>query len=281
MFPPSLKEMFAVAAKLPAAPQVLAELAELLEDINADTAEIAALLKRDGPLAAAILRISNSAYYGNGGVGSVEAAVTRVGFSEVHRLTGFAATGMLAERGLRYYAVEAEQLREHMICAALAAEALATAAGLNPRHAYTSGLLRPIGMMVLDRMARAGNLPESEYYRPEDAEGYAQWETRVVQIRSSAVAGVVLSEWRFAPDVVEAVRGHALTAGATPPTPGAALLHLALGIVETCDHGLPGEAGRWTPSPEKLELAGIDEAILPDCAEEVRGLLDRMLAALV
>ena len=47
MFAPTLKDIFGLAAKLPAAPQVLSELAELLEDINVDTLDIAALLERD------------------------------------------------------------------------------------------------------------------------------------------------------------------------------------------------------------------------------------------
>lgn len=280
MFPPSLKEMFAVAAKLPAAPQVLAELAELLQDINADTGEISSLLKRDGPLAAAVLRISNSAYYGSGGVGSVEAAVNRVGFSEVHRLVGIAATGMLADRSLSYYSLDAEVLREHMICAALAAEAVATHAGLNPRHGYTAGLLRPIGMMILDRMARAGKVPESAAFRSDHDGDYTAWEDRVVQIRSSAVSAMVLKEWRFASDVVESVRGHRLTPGATAPTQGAAVLHLALAVVEQCDCGLPGESESWRINPAHLELAGISDTALPACVEEVRELLERMRLSL-
>jgi HD-like signal output (HDOD) protein len=273
--------MFAVAAKLPAAPQVLAELAELLQDINTDTIEIATLLKRDGPLAAAILRISNSAYYGSGGVGSVEAAVNRVGFSEVHRLVGYAATGMMTERSLSYYGIEAERLREHMICTGLAAESLATAVGTNPRHSYTAGLLRPIGMMILDRMARAGKVPESESFQEARDGNYLAWEARVVQINSAAVSAVVLSEWRFAQDVIEAVRGHSLTPGVTPPTPGAALVHLALGITEECGLNLPGEIGQWAPSPEKLKLAGLSEDTLTGCVEEVKVLLERVRPSLV
>lgn len=279
MFPPSLKEMFAVAARLPAAPQVLAEVTELLQDINADTAEIAALLKRDSALAAAILRVSNSAYYGNGGVGSIEAAVNRVGFSEIHRLIGVAATGVLADRSLSYYDIDAEYLREHMICTALAAEAVATCAGLNPRHAYTAGLLRPIGMMVLDRMAKAGKVAESDRFRSERDGTYTQWEMRVVQIPGAAVSAMVLKEWRFAPDVVEAVRGHLLTPGAIPPGQPAAILHLALGIAEELERGLLGENGRWTRGPEVLALAGVQESALPACTDEVKALLARMAPA--
>src|SRR5580658_2824436 len=111
MFAPTLKQIFEVAEKLPSAPQILAELSELLEDTNSDIDDIGNLLRRDGVLAAAVLRMSNSVYYGSGGVGSIEAAVNRVGFGEVHRLVGCAATGVLADRALTFYGIEAQPLR--------------------------------------------------------------------------------------------------------------------------------------------------------------------------
>lgn len=40
IFTPSLKEIFAIALRLPAAPQIVAELSELLQDINTDLDQI-------------------------------------------------------------------------------------------------------------------------------------------------------------------------------------------------------------------------------------------------
>jgi HD-like signal output (HDOD) protein len=258
MFAPSLKEIFAIAAKLPAAPRVLAEVAQLLEDVNVDVDAVAGVLRRDGPLTAAVLRISNSAYYGSGGVGSIEAAVSRIGFAEVHRMIGWAASGVLADRVLPFYGIETAVVRQNMIANAIAAESLAAIARCNPRHLYTAGLLRPIGMMVLDRMARNFGDPLDKFDILRDG-NYATWESRVMQIRNAAVTAVVLSEWRFAQDVVDSVRGHGLTPGAKDPTRGAAVLHLACWVTTQIGLGLPGEHDAWEISPEKLALAGLVE----------------------
>jgi HD-like signal output (HDOD) protein len=258
MFAPSLKEIFAVAAKLPAAPQVLAEMAELLEDVNTDIEQVADVLRRDAVLTAAIVRISNTAYYGSGGVGSVEGAINRVGFAEVHRLVGCAATGIIADRMLAYYGIETERLRDNMICTAIAAESLGATAGCNPRNLYTAGLLRPIGMMVLDRMARNSGEVLDEFDAEKDG-SYARWENRVMQIRNAAVTAVVLSEWRFAKDVVDSVRGHALSSATNDPTRGAAVLHLACWLTSQVGLGLPGESDAWQISPETLALANLPE----------------------
>jgi HD-like signal output (HDOD) protein len=279
MFAPSLKDIFAVAAKLPAAPQVLSELSELLEDMNTSTEDVANLLQRDGPLSASILRISNSTFFGAGGVGSIEEAVVRVGFGEVHRLVGYAATSALADRALSYYDVEAETLREHMVCGALASETLAAVVGLNPRHAYTAGLLRPIGMMVLDRLAR-DQVPLAQAFESTRDGSIAEWEPKTLHFRNAAVTAVVLNEWKFAPDVVDAVRGHTMALGAVPPSRGAALLNLAGWIVDQLGAGLRGERELWEPTPRKLELAGLTEEVLKSQVEEVGCLFDNMQACL-
>jgi HD-like signal output (HDOD) protein len=277
MFAPSLKEIFAVAAKLPAAPQVLAELGVLLEDMNADTDEVARLLRRDGPLAASVLRISNSIYYGSGGVGSIEAAVNRVGFGEVQHLVGCAAVGVLADCALSFYEIEAEPLRQHMVCSALACETLAAYTHFDSRKAYTAGLLRLIGMMVLDRMARTA-LSVPEAFDLERDGTYAVWESRALQIRNAAVTAVVLSEWRFPEDVVEAVRGHSLTPGAKEPTQGAGLLNIAGWVVEQLGLGLAGERELWELTPQKLKLAGLREEQVKSCVERVESQLSEMQA---
>jgi len=134
------EKIFLIAQNLPAAPQVLARLGELLLDVNTGLDEIAALLKRDAALVARIIRISNSAFYaGDGQIGSIEEAVNCVGFGEVYRLAGVATTGRLVDRALTYYRVDAEPLREHMLYTALACEALAEKCDLDGRSAYTAG----------------------------------------------------------------------------------------------------------------------------------------------
>lgn len=279
MLTPRLKEIFAVAAELPAAPQVLSELAELLQDINAETGRVCALLRQDGALAAAILRMANSPYYGTGGIGSIDGAVNRVGFREVHRLVGFAVTGLLADRALPFYRVEPEMLREHMITTALAAESLAGSTAINPRHAYTAGLLRPVGMMVLDRMARS-SLGDQHLFSADRDSDYGTWESRVMQIRNAAVSAVVMTEWRFSPDVVEAVRGHLLTPGATSaPTPGAALIHLACAVTAELGLGLPGETDRFRTEAGILELAGVSAEQFAATIEETKARSEELRAA--
>lgn len=244
------------AQALPAAPQVLGSLCELLEDVNTDLDRIAAEVRRDPALAARVVRLGNSVVFGSGArVASIDEAVQRVGFAEIVRLVGIATVAGLVDRALGSYGVPAERLRESLLLHALAGEALAEEAGLEGRAVYTAGLLRGVGMMVLDRAARGRLAPEAGFAAGGFAT-YAAWERARFGVDATAVTTTVFDEWRFPAEIVAAVEQH-LEPG---DDPFAHVLNLAGGIVAAEGLALPGEAAWWTPTPEKLAAAGLDAA---------------------
>lgn len=263
----SREKLLSTARSLPAAPQVLSELGELLQDVNTGLDEIADLLKRDAALAARIIRISNSSAMGGGSrVAAVEEAVNRVGFAEVYRLVGMATTSRLADRDLNYYLIEAEPLRHHMMYCALACEALAKRCGLEAREAYTAGLMRTLGMMVLDRAARE-RIPLSEAYDHTKTDGYAAWEGTLFGICNTEVAALILNEWKFPPEAISMVRDHYLLREADYENRQACLLNLACLLTQKATLGLTGEPAYLRLNPKKLEALGLSE----DDLEEVSG----------
>lgn len=240
------------AQKLPAAPQVLGGLSELLQDINTDLDQISDEIRIDPALAARVIRLGNSVAFGGGSkVASVEEAVGRVGFAEIVRLVGVATVSGLVDRSLNAYNVPAERLREAMLLHALAAEALASHTEIDPRAAYAAGLLRGIGMMVLDRVS-SGRI----VYDPAAFPTYGDWEQACFNVRAPEVITMILDEWRFPAETVAAIEQHL----APTDNPFAALLNLAGGIVALHRFALPGETAAWVVSEEKLALAGIEEA---------------------
>jgi HD-like signal output (HDOD) protein len=274
------EKILLTAGNLPAAPQVLARLSELLQDVNTGLGEIAALLKRDPTLVARIIRISNSTFYGgNGRIGSIEEAVNCVGFGEVYRLVGVATTTRLVDRALTYYRVEAEPLREHMLYTALASEVLAGKCGLDGRCAYTTGLLRALGMLVLDRVARE-LLPPEAIYDHKQYEGYALWEGNVFSLSSCEVTALVLGEWHFPADIVGAVREHLLSRDTDYDNRFACLLNVAGWLTAQEQFGLPGERGLWNLAPRKLKRLCLSENQLRPLGVQIRHEFERLRRAL-
>ena len=274
------EKLLITARTLPAAPQVLAELGELLQDVNTGLEQISDLLKRDAALAARIIRISNSSALGGGSrIGDVGDAVNRVGFGEVYRLVGLATTSRLADRALNYYGIEAEPLREHMLFSALASEGIAKDLGLDARSAYTAGLLRTLGMMVLDRVARE-RLPLSEAFNPAQYPGFVVWEGNVFSLSNCEVAALILGEWKFPTEIVGAVREHYLLRDIDYNNRLAVVMNLAGWMTAHAHHGLVGEASYWELSPKKLEALSCTEPQLRAIYDDVQVEFNRLRQSL-
>ena len=278
--PFSREKLLQVARTLPADLQVLSQLGEMLQDVNSELDEIAGLLRRDIALAARIVRISNSPIFGGGGqIASTEEAVNRVGFSEILKLVGTATAARFSDHALEYYGVSAQALRDNMLYVALAAEALARTAGIDTRVAYTAGLLRMLGHMVLDRACR-GQLHATQRYTAGRWPSFSAWEGTIFGVNSCEVTALILDEWRFPVELGLSIRAHYLTRSTDWDRPLAVLLNVANGLAHRVNRSCAGEASWWEITPEKLQAAGLSEDDIEPALAAAEEAFDAATAAL-
>ena len=274
------EKLLQIARSLPADLQVLSSLGEMLQDINSELDEIAKLLRRDFALAARIVRISNSPVFGGGGqIASIEEAVNRVGFGEIIKLVGTATAARFTERSLEHYNISAQKLRDNMLFGAFACEALARSAGRDARVAYMAGLLRPLGLMVLDRAAR-GHLHWTERYAPDRWRTYSAWEGNIFGFDNCEVTALILEEWRFPTELSAALRRHYLTRVGDSDDPLACLLNVAGGLTHQAGRGLPGDADCWDLSDTRLQAAGVTAEDVEAATTTAKEAFDAALTAL-
>jgi HD-like signal output (HDOD) protein len=275
---PLPREKLLFAAKtLPAAPRILARLGEMLRDPEVGLDDIIELLRADAGLTALVMRVANSAAYNSGGsFESLEQALPRVGLTEVYRLVGLAAAAQLTENSLPFYGLSGLRLRENSLYIGLAMEALARAARMDPRVAYTAGILRSIGKLVLDRLMRGSDYSSGYAARGNHALG--DWESAVIGLSNVEAASLLLDIWHFPGNTVATIRDHYAPAPDSPPL--ATLLNLAAGMAEAAGHELPGEAAYWEMSPEKLQVAGIDAAAMERAAKTTDAIFASVRVAL-
>jgi HD-like signal output (HDOD) protein len=254
--PPSRESLLRAVRNLSAAPMILARLGRMIANAETPLEDITAMLKCDAALTTRVLRIANSVAYSPGeACGSLEEAVMRVGFNEIYRLTGFAATTQIVEHRLAFYGVSAAQFRENALLTALIVEQLAGPADIDPAEAYTVGLLRSIGKIALDRWGRTPGRDVD--YESKGSGPLADWETAIVGMNNCEAAEIIMKEWLFPAATVEAILHHYQPAEASRL---ANLLNIAAGAAERCGHGWPGERFYWNPSPEQFAATGISEA---------------------
>lgn len=263
----SRETIITLGNKLAPAASTFSRLRTLLLDPETDLNDIVKLIRIDPALTFHVVRMSNSVLFGlREKTESLDTAVGRVGLGEVFRLVGLAATQQVCQRDLAVYRLEASRLWENAVATAAAAEVLGQRAGRDPGLAYTAGLLRTIGRVVLDGAALGQVYPgEAEW------PSVSEWEKKTFGITSSEVTTTLLAHWRFPEELVESVRGHFEPLGDVERSNiGACVLNLACGVAARFGLDLPGEEGDWLVSPAKLTLAGVTEADLEDCANRAR-----------
>jgi len=254
-----------LAQKLPASPQIFGRLCLLLDDLNADAGLVVDLISADTSLSARVLRLSNSVFFrGSLSVQSLDEAIGRVGFREVHKIVGIAMTEQAFKDGLPSYGLGAKAIFENSVATALAMEILARSAGEDGHEAYTVGLLRQIGKLVL------GRILEKEHPGVVCADGadICAWEREQFAITSHEATALVLEAWKLPPEFFLGIRYHHTPETHRENGPFGALLHLACWVVQTLGHGLKAEATLWALTPERLTLAGVSEECVQDCVME-------------
>lgn len=155
---PTVEQLVADAGDLAALPQVVMRVVDLTLDPKATAADLERVLGTDQAMAAKILTLANSSYYGlPRRISSLREAVVFLGFKSVRNLAmaittfnlflGKADNLSLVRRALWRHSLDTAQ------CARVAAGRLhpADREAFAADEAFTGGLLHDIGKMLLDR----------------------------------------------------------------------------------------------------------------------------------
>jgi HD-like signal output (HDOD) protein len=261
------------ARKLPTSPGIFGRLGMLLSNINADLDDIVKLAAVDAGLTSRVIRMSNSVFFrGDTAVSTLEDAISRVGFREVHKIVGVAMTDQIFQSGLPVYNLTAPQVWENSIVTALAMERLAGIVGEEEGVAYTIGLLRPVGKLVLDTLLQIEQpgvvCPDTETL------DLPTWERAWAGITSNEVGAMVMEEWRMSESVYHGVKNH-YRPDDEAGTMGA-LLHLSCWVAQQMGNGLKVEIKQWSLNEDLLQRAGLTPEAVQACIVETQEALEAL-----
>lgn len=176
---------------LPSLPRVYGDLTEALESPSCGASEIAAVVCRDPALAAKILQLVNSSFFGlPRQVTSVPEAVAYLGVATVRSLVLSTEAMSLFRPAARAAGLDTDVLAERAVATATEAARMA-----EPDHrsdAFTAGLLSDVGVLLL-----ASKAPE--LLRKDEAD---------LGFTHGGLGAYLLGLWGLPPKVVEAVAFH-------------------------------------------------------------------------
>jgi HD-like signal output (HDOD) protein len=256
---------------LPAAPRIIGQLTELLADPDTDMPAIASVLRTDPALTARAIRMSNAIMFGPVGtdVADIEEALTRVGVTNVLGLVGVAGITQWVAEPLALYGIDIDTFQRSSVCHAVTAEHLAQQLGEDFRAAYVVGLLRGLGMIVLDRAA--GVITNCPVFNPAKHRSYDEFERQVFGTTSRDVTRLLMEEWNFPAPIIEALDLHLLDTADSLGNRLACIVNVAGEIAAAAGHGLPGDDVHWTAAPGKYETLGVTEDFWKELCAAAKG----------
>ena len=223
--PPPLAKICEAALKLPCAPSLLPRLSLALQSDSSSAQEIERLITLDPSLAAATLRLANSASLGRGGVDSVQEAVFRLGAKEIYRLAALALVGRWETSLGSDVRWSPGDFSRQALCTAIAAEVLCgTTERLDPQVGYTAGLVCDLGKLALAHSC-AGFYPAIRTCVEQTHCNWEQAERTVLGYHHADVGARLLKAWSFPAMFVLAVE-HQFNPSAAPADALPLLAHL-------------------------------------------------------
>jgi putative nucleotidyltransferase with HDIG domain len=261
------------ASALPSVPRLYTELTQLLAEGSAGAAEAARVVEQDIAMAAKVLQLANSAYFGRRSpVTRVAEAVAYLGLEALRALVLQAGAFRAFPVGPRIEGFDLEALHLHSTRVARLAAILATETGTGP-DVFTAGLLHDVGLLALASQDPDGLADDLAAARGQSCPTHLV-EREQHGITHAEVGAHVLALWGLPHTVTEAVAGHHGGHWLKLPFDGVGIIYVANALVEE----LEGERTPEAPPASELDLDYLESAGVADRLDHWRGLARRNCA---
>jgi len=267
--PSRAKKLASKSLNIPTLPEVVRKMREMIADPKSGAADVGKLVAQDPPLAAKVLKIANSAFYGLAQrTVSTEQACTILGLRVLRNVVTQAAV-MTRYEHLGGRGLDLDALWRHCQLVAQVSFHLARASranlGLTPEEIQACGLLHDLGKVVLleslgDEYATVLDLSRTQGLPTHVAE------KRILGFDHTDVGALVAVQWGLPATVAGVIQYHHGPREAVAASPAVALVANANLVVHRFDAGnLVAAAG--TLDPDTQRFLGLDGAAVTGVVE--------------
>jgi HD-like signal output (HDOD) protein len=200
-----LEVMIMTASDLPTIPAVAMKVMQLIECESATAEELAKVVASDPAVAARVLKISNSSFYGcQRQIQTLSHAIIVLGFATLKSLVVAASIKQVYQP----YGLTEKMLWEHSFGAGLAARIIAKETRLvSEEEAFLGGLFHDIGKIIMNTMNSA-QFQDAMMRCYNDGLTFEEAEQQVYPYTHSEVGGLVIKKWNFPDMLMHAVLNH-------------------------------------------------------------------------
>jgi putative nucleotidyltransferase with HDIG domain len=205
----TLEELIEKVDDIPAFPQTVINIMALLKEPRSAAVDIEREVMKDQGLTTKMLKMANSAFYsGRRQIKTVADATVLLGFDTVQSLVLASTVGKVMEKELKGYSYERNALWRQSQISAIMARAIAKKAKFsNPDIAYTAGLLKDVGKVILDEYVHE-SYQEILTKISNEVMPYVAAEEEILGFNHGQVGARIVEKWNLASELVDAIEYH-------------------------------------------------------------------------
>ncbi len=260
---------------LPPMPKIIQKAREVMANPKSGFKEIAEVIETDQAIAAKVLQVSNSAYYGlSGMVSSIHQAAVVLGHKTLEQLiTMVSATSLLGSR-LKGYRMGSGALWQHSLAVALCSRQIASdRAPAMENDAFSVGLIHDAGKLALDRYILEREAMVDQVLKENVT--FLEVERQVLGFDHTELASDLCTKWKLPENHVNAMRYHhepSLSDG----NQLAFIVHTANYIAQQCNIGTIKAALPYELDPKALDFLALDEEDLENYIQSTTEAVDQI-----
>ncbi|KAB0667438.1 HDOD domain-containing protein [Oryzomonas japonica] len=256
-----LETLIMNASDLPTIPVVATKVMQLVGSETTTSEELAKIVAADPAVAARVLKISNSSFYGcQRQIQTLSHAIMILGFSTLKSLVVAASVKQV----YKPYGLTEKMLWEHSFGAGLAARIIAGVTRLvNEEEAFLGGLFHDIGKIIMNTM-------DSQQFQAvmqkcyNDRISFLEAERQVYPYSHADVGALVIKKWNFPTILMQAVQKHHTFDFADDEDPYQMRLTSVVGLANLFCH----RVGAGMREPEEISLHETPPAIILNIDEK-------------
>lgn len=247
-----LRERIESVNDLATLPETLTRILDVVLDESSNATDLGDEISQDPVLAAKVLRIVNSAFYGfYRKITAISDAVVLMGYNEI-RTVVMAVSAMDLFHASGPHGHFRRRLWEHTVSTAATTDILAQCSHREVHAAFTAGLLHDIGKVVLDQVfpdeySAALDRAENDSLRLREAE------IGIFGTSHAEVGSWLAERWGLPPTIVEAIRYHHEPGLAREAYHLTSLVHVANALSHRWESEVKGDSSNQSVSAKACQ----------------------------
>ncbi|MFH2065083.1 MAG: HDOD domain-containing protein [Pseudomonadota bacterium] len=278
--PVDLDTLLRTEIKLPSLPTIFSQIIDLMSDPNSDAKDFSNLISKDPALAARLLKIVNSAFYGyRSKIDTISHAVMIIGTSELYSLC-LSTSVLTLFHDIPSTLVDMSSFWKHSIGCGMIAKKIAAHRGeTNRERFFVAGLLHDIGRLII-----YSSLPDQAHdmltYAAQKKDLLYQAETRVLGFHHAEIGGKLLAKWKLPGKLADVVRFHHHPEESTEPL-DTSIIHVSDIMMNAMKLGSSGE--RFVPplDPVAWKTTGLTIDMMSVIIEETASQVEEVSNILI